>query len=115
MTTMPKAKPLDALKAKLDPAVVAEAAREADTMLQQMALAELREARKLTQMNLARTLGVGQGAVSKIEKRTDMYLSSLESYIKAMGGQFRMIASFPDGEVEIKLLSDLDNPDQATA
>jgi transcriptional regulator with XRE-family HTH domain len=80
-----------------------------------MALAELREARKLTQRNLARTLGVGQGAVSKIEKRTDMYLSSVESSIKAMGGQFRMIASFPDGEVEIKLLSDLDNPDQATA
>ena len=99
---------LDSLKAKLDPAIVEEAAGETETMLQQMALTELREARKLTQVSLAKLLGVGQGAVSKIEKRTDMYLSSLESYIKAMGGQFRMVASFPDGEVEIKLLSDID-------
>lgn len=112
---MPKAQPLDALKAKLDPAVVEAAARETDTLLQQMALSELREARKLTQVNLAKTLGVGQGAVSKIEKRTDMYLSSLQSYIEAMGGQFRMIASFPDGQVEIKLFSDLDPPEQASA
>ena len=112
---MPKAKPLNALRAKLDPTVVEEAARETDLMLRQMALAELREARKLTQVNLAKTLGVGQGAVSKIEKRTDMYLSSLESYITAMGGKFRMVASFPDGEVEIKLLSDLDQQGQETA
>lgn len=112
---MPKAKPLDALRAKLDPAVVEQAARETEAMLQQMALVELREARKLTQDNLAKALNVGQGAISKLEKRTDMYLSSLESYIKAMGGQFRMIASFPDGEVEIKLLADIDQSEQETA
>lgn len=112
---MPKAKPLDALKARLDPTVVSQAAEESRAMLQQMALMELREARKLTQANLAKALNVGQGAISKLEKRTDMYLSSLESYIKAMGGQFRIVASFPDGEVEIKLLSELDQPDQETA
>ena len=89
--------------------------RDTDSLLRQMALAELREARKLTQISMAKTLGVGQGAVSKLEKRTDMYLSSLESYITAMGGQFRMVASFPDGEVEIKLFSDLDPQSHETA
>ena len=110
---MGKAKTLTSLKAKLDPAIVEEAALETEAMIQQMALTELREARKLTQVSLAKILGVGQGAVSKIEKRTDMYLSSLESYVAAMGGQFRMIASFPDGEVEIKLLADLDLTEQS--
>jgi DNA-binding XRE family transcriptional regulator len=106
---------LDSLKAKLDFTVVEEAAKETEALLRQMALTELREARKLTQVNLANILGVGQGAVSKLEKRTDMYLSSLESYVKAMGGQFRMVASFPDGEVEIKLFADLDQSSQETA
>lgn len=106
---------LASLKAKLDPEVVEAASKETDAMLRQMVLAELREARKLTQANLAKILGIGQGAVSKIEKRTDMYLSSLENYVEAMGGRFRMIANFPDGEVEIKLLSDIDQPEQESA
>ena len=50
-----------------------------------MTLHQLREARSLTQVNLAKVLNVNQGAVSKMEKRTDMYVSTLRSYIKAMG------------------------------
>jgi transcriptional regulator with XRE-family HTH domain len=66
-----------------------------------MALYQVREARSLTQVNLAKILSVNQGAVSRLEKRTDMYVSTLRSYIQAMGGQLRVTAVFPEGEVEI--------------
>ncbi len=66
-----------------------------------MRLYQLREARSLTQANLATILGVNQGSVSKMEKRADMYVSTLRSFIRAMGGQLQIKAVFPDGEVEI--------------
>lgn len=66
------------------------------------ALNHLREARKLTQANLANILGVNQGSVSKMEKRTDMYVSTLRSFIEAMGGQLQIRAIFPEGEVVIE-------------
>ncbi|MGO9336524.1 MAG: XRE family transcriptional regulator [Terracidiphilus sp.] len=64
-------------------------------------LNQLREARNLTQANLATVLGVNQGSVSKMEKRTDMYVSTLRGFIQAMGGQLQIKAVFPDGEIEI--------------
>jgi DNA-binding transcriptional regulator YiaG len=67
-----------------------------------MTLHQLREARSLTQVNLAKVLNVNQGAVSKMEKRTDMYVSTLRSYIKAMGGELEIKAVFPDGVVQIE-------------
>jgi DNA-binding transcriptional regulator YiaG len=67
-----------------------------------MTLHQLREARSLTQVNLAKVLNVNQGAVSKMEKRTDMYVSTLRSYIKAMGGDLEIRAVFPEGEVKIE-------------
>jgi len=65
-------------------------------------LNQLREARNLTQANLAGILGVNQGSVSKMEKRTDMYVSTLRSFIQAMGGQLQIKAVFPEGEVQIE-------------
>ncbi len=67
-----------------------------------MALYQLREARSLTQVNLAKVLNVNQGAVSRMEKRTDMYVSTLRNFIQAMGGQLQVKAVFPEGEVEIE-------------
>ena len=58
------------------------------------------------QVNLAQVLGVNQSAVSKLEKRTDMYLSTLRSYIEAMGGELEIQAVFPDGSVRIEVLSE---------
>ena len=75
-----------------------------------MRLYQLREARSLTQVNLAKVLQVNQGAVSRMEKRTDMYVSTLRSYIKAMGGQLQVKAIFPDGEVEIDQFETLAEP-----
>lgn len=81
-------------------------ARVADA-LKTLALDELREARSLTQSQLAEVLRVDQGSVSKMERRTDMYLSTLRSYIEAMGGHLDVRAVFPDGEVHIKHFHEL--------
>ena len=67
-----------------------------------MMLNQLREARQLTQVNLAETLHINQGAVSMMEKRTDMYVSTLRNYIEAMGGELKITAEFPDGSVQIE-------------
>jgi DNA-binding transcriptional regulator YiaG len=67
----------------------------------EMPLDELREAREMTQVHLARILKVNQAAVSKMERRADMYISTLQDFIKAMGGELKIIARFPDGTVEI--------------
>src|ERR1035437_2441058 len=67
----------------------------------EMALNEWRKARKFTQAGLAATFGVDQGSISKMEQRTDMYISTLRSYVEAMGGNLRVTASFPEGEVSI--------------
>ena len=66
-----------------------------------MTLHQLREARQLTQVDLARELQINQGAVSTMEKRTDMYVSTLRKTIEAMGGNLRITAEFPEGAVEI--------------
>src|SRR5205807_9863816 len=64
---------------------------------EEMPLDELRAARQMTQEHLAKLLGTKQAAISKMERRTDMYLSTLESFVKAMGGQLRIEAVFPEG------------------
>jgi transcriptional regulator with XRE-family HTH domain len=65
--------------------------------LKEMPLQDLRRARQLSQVRLAETLDVAQSEVSKIEHRTDLYISTLRSYIEAMGGELEILARFPDG------------------
>jgi transcriptional regulator with XRE-family HTH domain len=72
----------------------------------EMPLNELREALEITQVHLARILRVNQAAVSKMERRTDMYVSTLQDFIKAMGGELKITAKFPDGTVEISQFGD---------
>jgi transcriptional regulator with XRE-family HTH domain len=67
----------------------------------EMALDEVREARAMTQEHLAKLLGIKQAAVSKMERRADMYVSTLQAMIKAMGGTLQILAVFPEGKVEI--------------
>lgn len=74
---------------------------------QQMSLAELRQARKLTQDALSQTLQVGQPAIAKLEKRTDMYVGNLRRFVEAMGGELEIVAHFPDGDVTINNFSEL--------
>ena len=78
-----------------------------DKLLADMPLHELRRARALTQQDLAETLKVNQPAVAKLEQRADMYVSSLRSYVEAVGGRLKIIAEFPEGEVTINNFSRL--------
>jgi transcriptional regulator with XRE-family HTH domain len=75
-----------------------ESDREYQRLVQEMPLGKLRAARELTQENLARILDVNQSEISKIERRADMYVSTLASYVQAMGGALEIRAVFPDGE-----------------
>lgn len=94
------------LKAGMSPAARERAKRLTARMVEEMPLDQLRAARQLTQQNLAQALGVNQSAISKIEKRTDMYLSTLRSYIEALGGTLDIQAVFPEGKVRIEGLGD---------
>ncbi|MFL1504935.1 helix-turn-helix domain-containing protein [Pseudomonas sp. O64] len=69
--------------------------------LKEMPLHELRKAQQLSQERLAKALNINQAAVSKMERRTDMYISTLRDYIRAMGGELEIIATFPGGRVKI--------------
>ncbi|MCC2669985.1 MAG: transcriptional regulator [Armatimonadetes bacterium] len=66
-------------------------------------LAQLRKAREKTQAQLAAEMGMLQGDISKLEKRTDAYLSTLERYVSSLGGELRLIAVFDGEEYELKL------------
>ena len=76
-------------------------------LLAEMPLHELRRARALTQRDMAKMLKVNQPAVSKLEQRADVYVSSLRSYIEAVGGKLKIVAEFPEGEVAITNFSDV--------
>lgn len=101
------AKTFSQLRAKMSPERRARNEAAARKMIEEMALDELREARELTQEQLARILRVNQAAVSKMERRADMYLSTLQGIIKAMGGELEIRAIFPEGIVRINQFQDL--------
>jgi transcriptional regulator with XRE-family HTH domain len=84
-------------------------ARRVQETLAAMPLDELRKARRMTQTRLAETLGVKQGEISKIEHRTDVYLSTLAGYIEALGGKLEIRAVFPDREMRITQFEELPN------
>jgi transcriptional regulator with XRE-family HTH domain len=90
------------IRRTLSPEQEAETRHYVRSVVEASTLNQLREARNLTQASLATVLGVNQGSVSKMEKRTDMYVSTLRSFIQAMGGQLQIKAVFPEGEVEIE-------------
>ena len=100
---MPKTTKFSELRAQMSPEARAEARRLADEDLKEMPLHELRAARHLTQQQLAKSLDVTQAAVSQLEQRTDVYFSTLENFVEAMGGRLEMYAVFPDGKVKLGL------------
>ena len=71
-------------------------ARAAELIAEEMTLRELRHARKLTQVKMAKKLGVTQDSVSRLEKRSDLLLSTLRKTVEAMGGNLSLVAEFPD-------------------
>ena len=70
-------------------------ARAAGLIAEEMTLQELRQARKLTQVRMAKVLGISQDGVSRLEKRSDLLLSTLRKSVEAMGGNLSLVAEFP--------------------
>lgn len=85
-------------------------ARAAELIAEEMSLRDLRKARKLTQARVAKKLGITQDSVSRLEKRSDLLLSTLRKTVKAMGGDVRIVAEFPDRAPVV--LSELPEDDQ---
>jgi transcriptional regulator with XRE-family HTH domain len=85
--------------ASLDPARRARIEAEADRLqTEYLTLQELRKARELTQVQLAEALGVQQATVAKYERQSDLLLSTLASYVRAMGGSLKLTVEFPGKE-----------------
>jgi DNA-binding XRE family transcriptional regulator len=87
--------------------------RAAQLIAEEMTLQELRRARKLTQVRMAKTLGISQDGISKLEKRSDLLLSTLRKTVQAMGGHLSLVAEFPDRELVILAGIAMDDPHDA--
>ncbi|MEK6397131.1 MAG: helix-turn-helix transcriptional regulator [Terriglobus sp.] len=87
----------------MTPKQIADARKKAQAILGQMSLEELRKGRKVTQSKLAAAMGVDQGEVSKIEKRTELKLGTLTRYVSGLGGHLEVRAVFPDQNVELSI------------
>jgi transcriptional regulator with XRE-family HTH domain len=96
-------------KKRLTPEQTAKVKEMARALIaEEKSLREIRKTRDMKQAELAAKLGMNQGDLSKFERRTDVYLSSLREYVEAMGGTLELIATFPDtGPVKIAKLGDL--------
>jgi DNA-binding XRE family transcriptional regulator len=82
--------------AQMDPDLQAEIADEAERLRREyLTLRDLRKARQLTQVQLAETLGQQQVSIAKLEKRSDLLLSTLRRYVEAMGGRLDLVVEFP--------------------
>ena len=102
------------LQAKMDPESRARVEQRVQQALKAMPIEGLRDARELTQAQLAQVLHVSQGAVSKVERRTDMYISTLRTYVRAIGGDLRIRAVFPEGDFLIDQFDELQLDDKTS-
>jgi transcriptional regulator len=95
------------LKSKMSPHAQAATKAKLLEMLAEMPLQELRQAKQLSQEKLAELLETKQANVSRLERRTDMYISTLRNYIEAMGGKLEIVARFPEGSVLINQFAEI--------
>ncbi len=102
------AKAFTKLRQKMSKVAQEHSSEIAQKILVSMPLQELRQAREMSQKQLAEALSVRQASISKLERRTDMYIHSLRHYIEAMGGHLDIIARFPDGEVRVNQFENID-------
>jgi DNA-binding XRE family transcriptional regulator len=95
------------LEAKMSRESLARSDEKVARLREEMALNELRAALAFTQEHLAKILHVRQAAISKLERRADMYVSTLADFIRAMGGELEIVAHFPQGRVRISQFQDV--------
>jgi transcriptional regulator with XRE-family HTH domain len=93
----------------MSPEARARAEERAKELRQEIDLAQLRQALKLSQQQLAKKMRVNQPEVAKIEKRADMLLSTLAGVLRAMGAELKIVASFPDHDIHIQRLGKITN------
>jgi transcriptional regulator with XRE-family HTH domain len=103
------------LEAKMSPEAIARSNARYQKMVAEMPLHELRRARGISQETLAKVLHIKQPNVAKLEKRTDVYISTLRATIEAMGGTLDIVARFPDGTVKITNFSSIDQGETASS
>jgi len=103
------------LEAKMSAEAVARSDVRYREMVAKMPLHELRRARGMSQETLAKALHIKQPNVAKIEKRTNIYISTLRATIEAMGGTLDIVAHFPDGTVRITNFSSIDESEAAAS
>jgi transcriptional regulator with XRE-family HTH domain len=88
--------------------------RTAELIAEEMSLRDLKKAFKLTQVKMAKKLHMRQEGISRLEQRTDLLLSTLHSYVAAMGGDLQLVVTFPDRPaIRLSGLSDLKNDDKS--
>ncbi|HEV3156586.1 MAG TPA: XRE family transcriptional regulator [Candidatus Baltobacteraceae bacterium] len=85
-------------RSKLTPGQLEASSRKAQEIVERMKLDELRRARHLSQAQLAEALETDQAGVSRMERRADLYVSTLRRFIEAAGGELCITARFPDGD-----------------
>lgn len=92
------------IKMQMKPGTRNRTEAEASRLSDELHLAQIRKARGLTQEAVAELLGVSQAEVSKMERRSELYIGTLKKFIEAMNGELVLAARFADGvEVPIKL------------
>ena len=95
------AKKFATLQAAMSPEAQSRSAAKAEAMLLEMQLQALRKSRNVTQIEMANLMSVEQGSISKLERREDMYVSTLREYVKALGGELKLVAHFPDTDIQV--------------
>lgn len=102
------AKKFSELRARMSEQARADSDEMAARMLLDIPLVELRQARERTQRDLADAFGTTQANISQLEKRADVYLSTLRRYIEALGGELEITARFPSGEIRLLRFGDVE-------
>ena len=95
------AKKFSELRTRMPVEAQARSAARAEAFLVEMQLQEIRKTRQVTQVEVAKSMNVEQASISKLERREDMYVSTLREYVKALGGELKMVASFPDADIQV--------------
>ncbi len=99
------ARPWKDIKKKFSEEEEQELEREALAELDRIGFNKLRQARKQTQVALAERLDIPQNAVSRMERRTDLLLSTMRGFVEALGGKLELRVIFPDGEFVLEELA----------
>lgn len=102
------AKKLSELHSNMSPESQLRSQIMTEQLLSEMPLHQFQHARDLSQKLLAEVLDVQETSIEKLEKRADMYLSTLRTHIQAMGGELEIVARFPYGAVSVDNFSDLE-------